>query len=212
VVNLIFLDHRVSDHQSLIRLFHPENSQGAELHALGVPEAEMALDRTVFLRVIPRPGRPKMLPAGLHAFLASDARPLVDNPGVGSSLLLHLQGRYRTGFEAGGIGTLVADLGLVVSAQDFLFHDDPRKRRGVAPAAVEIGADDLADPASGAEGFVRQDDPLGKGYLLAVGKSENLQKVPYRNHAPQTESAKSDAFQDRSPVNVFGHLPFTFRL
>jgi hypothetical protein len=36
---LVFLDYRISDHQPLIRLFHPEDPQGAELYTLGISEA-----------------------------------------------------------------------------------------------------------------------------------------------------------------------------
>jgi hypothetical protein len=111
---------------------------------------------------------------GFHAFLAADTRSLVDNPGIGSLLLFHLQGRYGTGFETGRVRALVAYLGLVIPGQDFLFHDDPRKGRGVAAAAVEIGADDLANPAPRAEGSVRQDYPPGESYLLPVGEGEDF--------------------------------------
>jgi hypothetical protein len=106
------------------------------------------------LRIIPRAGRPKVLQAGFHALLAADTYTFVDNPGVGSPLLVHLEGSDRTCLEAGGVHALVADFRLIIAVHDFLFHDDPGKGRGVTASAVVIGADDLADAASGTEGFV----------------------------------------------------------
>jgi len=155
---------------------------------LGIPEAEVALNRTVPLGIIPRAGGAKVLPAGFYALLTADANPLVDNPSVGSPLFFHLQGRYRAGFEAGRVRALVTYLGLVIPAQDFLFHDDPGKGRGVSAAAIEIGADNLADPAPGAEGFIRQNDALGQSHLLPVGEGEDFQKVPDGHHTPEAES------------------------
>jgi hypothetical protein len=165
----------------------------------------------MLLRVIPRAGGAKVLPASFHAFLAADAYPLIDNPGVGTPLLLHLQGSYRAGFEAGRVRTLMANLGLIIAAQDFLLHDDPGEGRGISASAVEISANDLADAAPRAERFIRQDHSFRQGHFLSVGEGENLKEVPHGHHASQAESAKGDALQYRAPVDVFGHLPFIFR-
>ena len=186
----VFFDHGVADQQSFFRPFQPQDAKGTKLNALGVPEAEVAFDRPVLLGIKPRPGGPKVLLAGLYAFLAADARPLIDNPGIGSLLPVHLQSRYRAGFEAGGIGALVAYLGLVISREDILFPEDPGEGRGVAAAAVEIGADDLTDAAPGAEGFVRQDHSFGQSHFLPVGESEDLQQVPRPTTLPRPKAPR----------------------
>jgi hypothetical protein len=86
----------------------------------------MTFDRTVPLGVEPWTGRAEMPLAGFDTFLTTDTDSFIDDPGIRAPLSIHLQSRYRAGFEAGRIRALMTDFRLVISLEVFLFENDPR--------------------------------------------------------------------------------------
>jgi hypothetical protein len=103
----------------------------------------------------------------------------------------------------------MAHLRLIVSPHIFFFQEDPGEGRGIAPAAVEIGAHHLADSAPRAEGFIDQNYSSGQGYFLPIGKGEDLQEVANGHNATETESTEGDTFKDCSPADFLGHQKFS---
>jgi len=196
---LIFLNDRITYKQSFFRTLHAQNPEGAELHTLGVSETKMTFDGTVPLGVEPWTGRPEMLLAGFDTFLATDAYSFIDNPGICAPLSIHLQGRHRTGLEAGGIRALMTDFRLVVSVEVFLFQNNPRKGGRIAAPAVEIGADHFANPAPRAETLIGQENSSGQGDLLPIGKGYNLEPLPESDYTSQGKRTEGKSFENGAP-------------
>jgi hypothetical protein len=208
----VFFDHGVADKQPFFRPLQPQDAKGTKFNALGVPETKVAFDCPVILGIKPRPGGSEIPLTSLYAFLAADACPLVDNPGICSLLPVYLQSSHRTSLEAGGICTLMAYLGLVISMQIIFFQKNPGERVGITAPAVEIGADHLTNAAPGAKGFVRQDHSFSQSHFSPVGESDDLQQASQANNTAEGKSAKSETFENRSPVDILRHLPFAFQL
>jgi hypothetical protein len=140
-----------------------------------------------------------MLLAGFDAFLAADTDSFVNDPGIRAPLSIHLQGRHRAGLETGGIHTLMTNFRLVVSAEVFLFQNDPRKGRRIAASAVEIRADHFADPASRTEAFIGQENSSGQGDLLPIGKGDNLEPFPESDYTSQGKRTEGKSFENGAP-------------
>jgi hypothetical protein len=121
----------------------------------------VALDRPLPLKIEPGPRGLKVSLTSLDTFLAADADPFIDNPGIRAGLPIHLQGSHRANFEARGVCALMAYLGLVVSLQILFFDGNPGERRGVSATAVKVSTDHFAGTASGAESLICENNRLG---------------------------------------------------
>ncbi len=88
----------------------------------------------------------------------------------------------------------MAYFGFVFSPKIFFFKNDPGEGWGIASGAMEVRADNLADAAPGAEGFIGDDHAPGQNYLLPVGEGKNLQQVTRGENAPQAEKPEGNAF------------------
>jgi hypothetical protein len=159
----------------------------------------MTFNGTVPLGVEPWTGGAEMPLASFDAFLTADTDSFIDDPGIRARLAIHLQSRHRAGFEAGRVHTLMTNFRLVISAEVFLFQNDPRKGGRIAASAVEICADHFADSAPRTETFINQQNPFGQGDLLPIGKGDNLEPLPESDYTSQGERTKGESFENGAP-------------